>query len=85
MLAEGAVVYNSSDVTGIVYCDAFGIVETRRQRQFAKPRLLGPQCGAMTGRCACDLPGFIDVGGPQGQGDYFVMLGNTARTVGLSH
>ena len=30
----------------------------------------------MTGRCARDLPDFIDVGGPQRQGDNFVMLGN---------
>ena len=37
MLAEGAVINNPSDVTRIIYCGGFGIVETLGQRQFAKP------------------------------------------------
>ena len=64
MLAEGAVVNDPGNVTGIVYRGGFGVVETRRQRQFMKSGLLGPQCGTMTSGCACNLPGFIDVGWP---------------------
>jgi hypothetical protein len=85
MLDEGALVDNSSDVTGTVYRGGFRIIETRRQGQFTKSGLLGPQCGAMSGGSAGDLSGLIDVGGLQGQGDYFVVLGNTVRAAGLSH
>jgi hypothetical protein len=85
MLAEGAVVCNASDVTRTVHGDAFGIVETWGQRQFANSGLLSPQCGAMASGCACDLPGFIDAGRPQRQGDYFVVLGHAVYTVSLSH
>ena len=85
MPAEGAVINNPSDVTRIIYRSGFGIVETLGQRQFAKPRLLGPQGRAMTGSCARNLSGFIDVGWSQGQGDNFVVIRNTARAIRLSH
>ena len=85
MLAEAAIINDPSDVTRIVYRSGFGIVETLGQGQFAKPRLLGPQDRAMTGGCACNLHGFIDVGWPQGQGDYFVVRRSTARAIRLSH
>ena len=39
----------------------------------------------MTGGRARNLPGFVDVGWPQGQGDYFVVIRNTARAIRLSH
>jgi hypothetical protein len=50
-----------------------------------KPRLLGPQGRAVSGRCACYLPVFVDVDWPQRQCDHFVMRGNAAHTVALSH
>jgi hypothetical protein len=84
MLAEGAIVNNSCYVTRIVYRSSFGVVEIPGQRQFAKPRLLAPQGRAMSGRGACNLPGFIDVGWPQGQGDYSVVVRNTAPTIRLA-
>ena len=39
----------------------------------------------MTGGGARNLPGFIDVGWSEGQGDYFVAIRNTARAIRLSH
>ena len=72
-------------MTRILYRSGFGIVEAVGQRQFAKARLLGPQGRAMTGGRARNLSGFVDVGWPQWQGDYFVVIRNTARTIRLPH
>ena len=81
MLAESADRNNPSDVTRIVYRGGFEIVEAVGQRQFAKARLLGPQGRAMTGDRARNLSGFVDVGWPQWQGDYFVVIRNTVRAI----
>src|ERR1700683_4326138 len=94
MLAEVAIEYNPRRLAGIIHCNAFGIVESGRQRQFAKPGLLAPQGRAMTCGSAHNLARFIDACRLQGQGNRFVMFayvmpgngmfGNAARMVALS-
>ena len=70
MPAEGAVINNPSDMTRIILLQWLRSCRNHRAEAVREAQLSRSHRAGNTNGCARNLPGFIDVGWPQGQGDH---------------